>query len=116
MSSIPKFIQGTFEFSGAGLDTPKPLGPRAVYQVPDGKRAQLVYVRAGNTSPELVTLLFTRNSRPLRYFPLGAKQAYHVTLAVNEMLVADSEISLMLAAPEGVTGHVVLDFGLMEID
>jgi hypothetical protein len=116
MSSIPKFIQGTFPYTGAGLDTPKPLGPRAVYLVPDGKRAQLVYVRAGNSSNELVTLLFTKNSRPLRYFPIGAKQAYHVTLAVNEMLLADSEISLMLAAPEGTTGEIVVDFGLMEID
>lgn len=116
MSSTPKFIQGTFPFTGSGLDTPKPLGPRAVYQVPDGKRAQLVYVRAGNSASELVTLLFTKNSRPLRFFPIGAKQAYHVTLAVNEMLLADSEISLMIAAPEGTSGEVVVDFGMMEID
>jgi hypothetical protein len=116
MSSTPKFIQGVYPFKGAGLDTPKPFGPRAVYQVPSYKRAQLIYVRVGNSSPELVTLLFTRDSRALRYFPVGAKSAYHVSLAVTEDLFPESEIELLLAAPEDLEGSIVVDFGLMEID
>ena len=116
MASTPKFIQGIFAFHGAGLDTPKPLGPRAVYQVPPDKRAQLVYVRVGNMTDELVTLLFTRNSRAMRYFPVGAKAAYHVSLTVTEDMVSDSELEILIAAPEDVQGNVVVDFGLLEID
>lgn len=116
MASSPKFIQGVFAFHGAGLDTPKPLGPRAIYQVPAQKRAQLVYVRVGNTADELVTLLFTKNSRALRYFPVGAKAAYHVSLTVTEDMLPESELEILIAAPEDVQGNVVVDFGLVEID
>lgn len=116
MASTPKFIQGVFAYKGAGLDTPKPLGPRALYQVPSYKRAQLIYVRVGNTAPELVTLLFTRDSRAMRYFPVGAKSAYHVSLAVTEDMFPESQLELLIAAPEDLEGHIVVDFGLMEID
>jgi hypothetical protein len=116
MSSTPKFIQGVFSFKGAGLDTPKPFSPRAVYQVPSYKRAQLIYVRLGNSSAELVTLLFTRDSRALRYFPVGAKSACHVSLAVTEDLFPESELELLLLAPDEVEGSIVVDLGLMEIE
>jgi len=116
MSSTPKFIQGVFPFKGAGLDTPKPFSPRAVYQVPGYKRAQLIYVRVGNSTSELVTLLFTRDSRAMRYFPVGAKSAYHVSLAVTEDLFPESELELLIAAPEDLEGSVIVDLGLMEIE
>jgi hypothetical protein len=114
--ATPKFIQGAYGFMGAGLDTPKPVSPRAVYAVPSDKRAQLVYVRVGNSTSELITLLFTRDSRPKRYFPVGAKSAYHVSLAVTEDMYPETELELLIAAPEGVEGHVVVDIGLVEID
>lgn len=116
MSSTPKFLQGVFSFKGAGLDTPKPLGPRATYQVPSDKRAQLLYVRVGNSSPELVTILLTRDARAMRYFPVGAKAAYHVPLAVTEDMFPESQLEISVAAPEGLEGSVVVDFGLVEID
>lgn len=115
MTATPRFIQGTFSFTGSGLDTPIPLGPRSVYQVPPGKRAQLVYLRAGNAASELVTLLFTRNGRPLRYFPLGAKSAHHVSLAITEDIFSESELALMVLAPEALEGTVVVDVGLVEL-
>jgi hypothetical protein len=116
MASTPKFIQGVYTFKGAGLDTPKPFSPRAVYQVPGYKRAQLIYVRLGNSTPELVTLLLARDSRAMRYFPVGAKSAYHVSLAVTEDLFPESELELLVAAPEDLEGSLVVDMGLMEID
>jgi len=116
MASTPKFIQGVYAFKGAGLDTPKPFSPRAVYQVPGYKRAQLIYVRLGNSTSELVTLLLARDSRAMRYFPVGGKSAYHVSLAVTEDLFPESEIELLVAAPEDLEGHLVVDMGLMEID
>lgn len=115
MIATPRFIQGIFSFSGNGLDTPIPLGPRSVYQVPPGKRAQLIYLRAGNSADALITLLFTRNGRPLRYFPLGAKGAHHVSLAITEDIFSESELALMVLAPEGLEGTVVVDVGLVEL-
>ncbi len=112
----PKFIQGTFTFEGKGLDTPIPLGPRGVYQVPPRKRSKLIYVRAGNSTGEMVSLLMTRNSRPLRYFPIGAKSAIHVSLAVTEDIVADSELEILIVAPEGLQGTIIADFGLIEME
>jgi hypothetical protein len=87
-----------------------------VYEVPAGKKAKLVYVRAGNSSAEMVTLLLTKNSRPMRYFPVGAKASYHVSLAVTEDIISESELEILLAAPEGLEGTVVVDFGFMISD
>ncbi len=116
MKTNIKYIQGTFPFEGDGFDTPRPLGVRAQYQVPPDKRAQLIYMRAGNPTDELIALLLTRNSRPMRYFPVGAKAGCHVSLALVEDIAPDSEIEIMIAAPAGHTGMVILDFGFVEID
>jgi hypothetical protein len=50
----------------------------------------------------------------MRYFPLGAKGAIHVPLAVVEDLHPESSLEVLLAAPAGVSGTVVIDIGLME--
>lgn len=112
--STPAFIQGCFSFSGMGLEAPQPL-EGASYQVPRDKRAQVVYLRAGNSADALVALIICRNGKPMRYLPLGAKNAMHVPLAVVEDQAPESKIELLLAAPKGVTGTVVVDVGFIEI-
>jgi len=52
---------------------------------------------------------------PMRYFPIGAHAGVHVPLAVVEDLEPDQKITLVVAAPEGVAGTLVVDVGLIEI-
>jgi hypothetical protein len=110
----PIFLQGVYSFTGAGLNKPVALQPPISYIVPTDKRTQTVYFRAGNSTPELIYVLFVRDGKPMRYFPVGAKDAIHVPLAVVEDLQPDSKIEVVVAAGEGVTGSLVLDIGLME--
>ena len=115
MTETPKFIQGVYSFTGAGLHKPVSLRPEVTYTVPFDKRAQLVYIRAGNSLDEMVYLLLSRAKRPLRYFPIGAKSAIHVQLAIVEDIDPESVIDLSIGAPEGMAGAVMLDVGLLEI-
>ena len=110
--STPKFVQGTFAFDGAGYDTPAPL---ASYTVSDGHRAQMVYLRAGNSSAEMVVISVSKDGAPMRLFPIGAKGAVHVPLAVVEDIDPGTRLDLAVAAPVGVSGSVVIDFGLVEV-
>jgi assimilatory nitrate reductase catalytic subunit len=113
--SSPRFLQGIFEFEGEGLDAPSLLHPALAYTVPAGNEAQFVYFRGGNSSPELVCAIVMRDGEPMRYFPIGARASTHVALRVVEDLLAETEIELHLSAPEGTSGHVVIDVGLVEI-
>ena len=92
-----------------------PLKPAASYKVPFDKRAQLIYLRAGNASPELVVVALLRNKKPFRLFPIGAKSATHVQLAIVEDIDPESVIELAVGAPEGLENVVVIDLGLMEV-
>lgn len=115
MLEIPRFIQGVFAFEGRGLERPEPLAPVAQHSVARDRRAQLIYFRGGNSCAELIYLVLRQNERPLRYFPLGAKSGAHVPLAIVEDLQPEARIDVLVAAPEGVRGSVLLDIGLMEI-
>jgi hypothetical protein len=115
MEAIPKFLNGVYAFHGTGYDKPAPVGDKLVYTVPADKRAQLIYLRAGNSCPELVYLLLMRDGKPMRYFPVGAKASEHVSLAVVEDIVPDTRLEVLLAAPVGATGYLVVDIGLLEI-
>src|SRR3954471_16460546 len=115
METTPRFIQGIFAFQGAGLNRPAPLDGKPAYTVPFDRRAQLIYLRAGNSTDVLVTLALLSNGKPIRYFPVGAKASVHVPLAGVEDLFPETRLEVVLAAPEGVAGTVVLDVGLMEI-
>ena len=83
MHSQPKILTGVFAFAGAGFDQPSLLDASLVYRVPPDRRAQAIYLRAGNSSDELICL--------------------------------DSRIEVLVSAPAGTRGHVVLDLGFMEI-
>jgi hypothetical protein len=115
IESVPKFIQGVFPFTGAGYAAPFPLSDTARYAVPSDRRAQLMYARAANSSNEVIYLLLMRDGKPMRYFPIGAKACEHVSLAVVEDINPDSKLEILVGAPEGVAGTVLLDFGLVEI-
>jgi assimilatory nitrate reductase catalytic subunit len=115
MLETHKFIQGVFSYRGGGLTQPMPLEPKADYVVPVGKRAHLVYCRVGNPSPELICLILKRDGKLTRYFPVGAKSGAQMPHALVDDLLANSEIEVLIAAPEGLASSVVIDMGFVEI-
>ena len=115
MISRPAFLQGAYPFEGSGLDKPAPLHPDLAYTVPAGVITQPLYFRGGNATDELVTMVLVRNGAPMRYFPIGARASCHVQLAVVEDIEDGSVLELHLAAPDGLTGTVVVDLGLVEV-
>ncbi|GIJ49514.1 hypothetical protein Val02_64000 [Virgisporangium aliadipatigenens] len=115
MQSSPRFLQGVYPFEGKGLDAPFALDAALSYTVPDGVVTQPVYLRAGNSTGELVYLVLMRDGRPMRYFPIGARADTHVPLRVVEDLDGGTSIELHLAAPAGAAGYAVIDVGLVEI-
>lgn len=116
MLEKPAFIQGLFAWQGDGLDKPRKLGAASTYQVPADRRAQTVYLRAGNSCSEMIYLILTAGGKTMRLFPVGAKAAIHVPLAVLEDLPPTTKVEILLAAPAGLAGSLVLDVGLMEIE
>lgn len=115
IESIPKFLQGVFAFTGSGYNKPIPLHDDLTYVVPSDKRAQPIYLRAGNSGIDLVYLVLMRDGKPMRYFPVGAKSAEHIPLAVVEDINPESKLEILIGAPAGTSGTVVLDLGLLEI-
>lgn len=111
--STPRILTGFHTFTGAGYSAPQPLG--VTYVVPGDRRAQMIYLRAGNSSEEMVTVVLTRDGAVMRLFPVGAKDAVHVPLAVVEDLSPDTKVELAVAAPSGASGTLAVDFGLVEI-
>ena len=115
MYSKPTFIQGVREFIGKGLLEPTSFSEVLEYIVPSGRRAQLIYFRAGNSSAEMICVVLMRDGKPMRYFPIGARSSVHIALAVVEDMMADTRLEVVIAAPEGVLGSLIVDIGLMEI-
>nr|WP_218886450.1 molybdopterin oxidoreductase [Kineococcus aurantiacus] len=108
-------MQGTYAFTGAGLEKTVPLEGLAGLQVPDGHRAQTVYFRGGNPTEELVVVALLRDGVVMRLFPIGAKDAVHVPLSIVEDVEAPSTLELRVMAPEGLSGSVVVDLGVVEV-
>ena len=112
--SSPRFLQGAFEFDGTGYDKPVALDESLRYTVPAGATTQPVYFRGGNSTKQMISVILYRDGTPMRYFPIAAKGATHVALRVVEDLLADTVLELYVAAPDGVSGTVVVDLGLVE--
>ena len=112
--TTPRLLQGIFGFEGTGLEKPFLLHPSLRHVVGAGLICQPVYFRGGNTTAELVSILLMRDGAPMRYFPIGAKSDVHVPLRVVEDLEAGTTLEVHLAAPEGLTGAVVIDLGMVE--
>ena len=115
MVETHRFIQGLFNYNGRGLNEPVALEPKADYIVPAGKRAHLVYCRVGNPSNELISLILKRDGKLTRYFPVGAKAGAQMPHALVDDLLANSEIEVVIAAPQGLAGSVLIDMGFVEI-
>lgn len=115
MHTKNRFLQGIYQFTGTGIDKAVPLDPALSYLVPDGSVAQALYFRGGNTAGELIALVLMRDGVPMRYFPIGAKSDVHVPLRVVEDLEGGTVVELHLAAPDGLTGSVIVDVGLVEV-
>ncbi|WP_166503510.1 molybdopterin oxidoreductase family protein [Modestobacter italicus] len=115
VKSTPRFLHGVYPITGEGLGKPGPLDPALRYQVPEGRTAQALYFRGGNSTDELVYLLLVRDGEPMRWFPIGAKGDCHVPLRVVEDLDGGTVVELHAAAPVGVTGELVVDLGLVEV-
>ena len=115
IDSTPRFLNGAFAFQGVGFDKPALLDPSLVYVVPADKRAQMIYMRGGNSAGELAYVTLMQDGRPARTFPIGAKSGMHVPLAVVEDLQPDTRIEVHVGAAEGVSGTIVLDIGIIGI-
>lgn len=115
MISKPTFLQGIYSFEGQGSDKPALLHADLTYTVPAGVTTQPLYFRGGNATDELITILLVRDGVPMRYFPIGARASTHVALAVVEDIEDGSTLELHVAAPEALTGTVVIDLGLVEV-
>ena len=113
--STPRFLQGAFDFDGRGYDKPAPLDGSLCYTVPAGATTQPVYFRGANSSDQMITVVLCRDGAPMRYFPIAARGATHVALRVVEDLLADTVLELQVAAPEGTSGTVIVDLGLVEV-
>jgi len=110
----PNSCKACITSPGRGLDLPQSFATPVLYKVPFDKRSQMVYFRAGNSSAELIYVVLMRDGKAMRYFPLGAKSATHVPLAVLEDLHPDTLMEVLLAAPTGTSGSLILDIGFTE--
>lgn len=115
MHTTPRFLQGSYPFEGQGLCKPVPIDPALTYTVPPGVTGQALYFRGGNSADEMIAVLLMRDGKPMRYFPIGARDGTHVPLRVVEDLISYTQIELHVAAPEGCVGIVVVDLGLLEV-
>ena len=109
-----RFLQGVYPFEGRGLEHPYQFTDRLHYEVPADKHAQLLYFRAGNSSVKMIYMVLMRNNNPDRYFPIGAKAASHVTIAITDDMQPGDSFAVYVAAPKALCGWVVLDMGLIE--
>lgn len=112
----PLFLQGVFSFVGRGLFELNSLDDTLTYVVPEGRKAELVYFRAGNHSEDLLYLAVAADDTAIRYFPIGPKSDFHVPLAIVEPHPAGTRLTVQLAAPRGLTGTLIVDAGILEID
>jgi hypothetical protein len=115
IDSTPRFLSGAYAFHGAGYQKPAALDASLVYVVPSDKRAQMIYFRGGNSSGELAYVSLMQDGKPMRTFPIGAKAAIHVPLAVVEDLQPETKIEVFFGAAPGTEGTLVIDIGLIEI-
>ncbi|CAN5522821.1 hypothetical protein BH09ACT8_BH09ACT8_50300 [soil metagenome] len=112
--SQPRFLQGAFDFEGNGYDKPAAIDEALRYVVPPGATTQPVYFRGGNSTKQMISVVLYRDGTPMRYFPIAARGATHVTLRVVEDLLADTVLELYVAAPPGTSGSIIVDLGLVE--
>lgn len=115
MTSTPRFLQGAHTFTGAGLEKLVLLDAGPTYAVPDGVRAQAVYFRGGNSTDEMISAALLVDGVTVRLFPIAARGGVHVPLRIVQDLEAPSTVEIGVLAPEGCSGTLVIDLGLVEV-
>jgi len=113
-ASTPRFLQGRFPFEGVGFDALSVIDDSLSLTVPAGSTIQAVYFRGGNSSDELITVALMHDGKPVRYFSIGARAGTHVALRLVEDFLEGAELGLAITAPEGASGTVIIDLGLVE--
>lgn len=116
MATTPHFLQGVYPFTGRGLAQPELIAAETVFTVPSGRVAQPLYFRGGHTGDNLVVVTLLRDGQSMRVFPMAAKGAVNIPLRVVEDVDPDTRLELVVAAPAGCSGEVVVDFGLVVIE
>ncbi len=107
----PVLLQTIVEFEGKGFFNPQTLDLR--YIVPADRTTGMLYFRAGSTVSSLVNVSILRNGQVLRYFPVAADSAIHVSLAIVEEHPAGTVLDVCVAG-EG-SGLLILDIGYLEV-
>jgi hypothetical protein len=114
-ASFPaRFLQGAFPFIGKGIFESVPIDSSLDMTVRKGMQAQVLYVRIGNHSEDLIYLTLTSNGTPIRHFPVGPQGALHIPMVIQELHPAGTKLSFLLAAARGVSGTVIVDVGIKE--
>lgn len=113
--AVPRFLQGVFPFVGRGIGDLTPLNDALSYRVPSGTAAEILYWRAGNVSEDLIYLALFADGRAIRYFPISPRGDVHIALAITESHPAGTCLEIALAAPRGLSGTVVVDVGIVEV-
>ncbi len=108
---MPILLQTITTFRRPWPWSPMPLG--LSYVVRAGHTAGMFYFRAGSTVGGMVNVSVMRDGQLMRYFPIAANSAIHVSLAIVEELPAGTRIEI-LAAGEG-SGTLILDIGYLEV-
>lgn len=111
----PVLLQGVFPFAGRGVQEARPINEELSYTVPEGHAAEVLYVRAGNHSDDLIYLTLMVDAKAVRYLPIGPKAHIHIPLVIVDPHPAGSVIEIGLGAPRGIAGSVVVDVGIFEI-
>jgi hypothetical protein len=113
--SLPAcFLQGIFPFVGKGIFESIAIDESLNLTVPKGVCAQVVYVRLGNHSDDLIYLTLTANDTPIRHFPVGPQGALHIPMVIRELHPPDTKLTFLLSAARGVSGTVIVDVGIQE--
>ena len=112
----PILLQGVYPFAGRGVQDARPINDELRYTVPGGHTAEVLYVRAGNHSDDLIYLTLIVDDKAVRYFPIGPKAHIHIPLVIVDPHPAGSVIDIGLGAPRGISGSVVVDVGVFEIE
>jgi assimilatory nitrate reductase catalytic subunit len=112
--ATPRFLQGAFPFAGRGLFDLSPLDDTINYVVPADCSAEVVYFRGGNHSDDLIYLVLAADGTPIRYFPVGPKGDFHVPLVIVEVHPSLTRLEILIAAPRGLAGTVIVDAGILE--
>lgn len=115
MDTNQRFLRGIFAFKGQGRADPIPIDAELRHVVPDKVVAQLVYFRGRNDSGGLIYVVLVRDGNATRHFPIASQGDVYVPLRVVEDMPSGTLVELHLAAPEGLTGSVVIDLGMVEV-